>query len=310
MSAPQYVSAADALAGVRDDVLSGRKPVLYPVGAGGFGRVEIGPGLVTLVGGPPGFGKTALAMQWTADALRLTPDLRATVCNVEMPPAALLERQLARLSGIDLSDIRHRRLTADHTARLDVGLQALAAFADRLAFVQPPFSLPNVAAVADEFAANLIVLDYVQRIDPGERRGPGDDRRASIDALMSAARLFASAGVAVLAVAAVGRGRDAKGRSAYDGLNLASFRESSELEYGADDAYLLLPDPEGDAAAGDMLLHHAKSRYGEAVDLALTFDRRRQHFTAADPAAGHADAERLRSKLADLWGRTAAGGDE
>jgi hypothetical protein len=45
---------------------------------------------------------------------------------------------------------------------------------------------------------------------------------------------------------------DAKGRSSYsgEGLNLASFRESSELEFGADDAFILHPD--GDDAEGDI----------------------------------------------------------
>jgi hypothetical protein len=54
---------------------------------------------VTLLGGAPGAGKTALSMQWALDALRLTPSLRCVVCNVETPPAVLLDRQLARLSA-------------------------------------------------------------------------------------------------------------------------------------------------------------------------------------------------------------------
>src|SRR6516162_11343250 len=91
-----FVCAADALAGWRDDVLSGKPPVLFPVGTGELARVEIGPGLVMLLGGAPGSGKTAFTMQAVIDALRLTPTLRAVVCNVEMPPPILLDRQLAR----------------------------------------------------------------------------------------------------------------------------------------------------------------------------------------------------------------------
>src|SRR5436309_10425162 len=85
MSDPSFVCAADALPGWRDDVLSGKPPVLFPVGAGELGRIEIGPGLVALLGGAPGAGKTAFTMQCAVDALRLTPTLRAVVCNVEMP---------------------------------------------------------------------------------------------------------------------------------------------------------------------------------------------------------------------------------
>src|SRR5437588_3260140 len=102
-----FVAGSDALAGWRDDVLSGKPPVLFPVGGGELARVEIGPGLVSLLGGAPGAGKTAFTMQAVVDALRLTPTLRAVVCNVEMGPPMLLDRQLARLSGIDGSLIRH-----------------------------------------------------------------------------------------------------------------------------------------------------------------------------------------------------------
>ena len=142
-------------------------------------------------------------MQAVVDALRLTPDLRAVVCNVEMPPAVLLDRQLARLSGIDLTLIRHRRLGAEHADRIDQALHTLEPLADRLAFVRPPFDLANVAATADAFDAGLLVLDYIQRIPPPGEHG---DRRGAVDATMDYLRQFADAGVAVIVV--VGRRPD------------------------------------------------------------------------------------------------------
>ena len=48
MSTAQFQATADILDGWRDDVLSGTPPTLYPVGTGELGRIEIGPGLVTL----------------------------------------------------------------------------------------------------------------------------------------------------------------------------------------------------------------------------------------------------------------------
>jgi hypothetical protein len=45
-----------------DDVLTGKPPTLYPVGAGELARLEIGPGIVWVLGGAPGAGKTALSM--------------------------------------------------------------------------------------------------------------------------------------------------------------------------------------------------------------------------------------------------------
>src|SRR6266545_6375846 len=301
-----FVCAADALAGWRDDVLSGKPPVLFPVGAGELARVEIGPGLVTLLGGAPGAGKSAFAMQATVDALRLTPTLRACVCSVEMPPTVLLDRQLARLSGIDLTLIRHRRLGAAHADRIDQAMNTLEPLAERLAFVRPPFDLANVAATADAFDAQLLLLDYIQRIPPPGEHG---DKRGAVNATMDYLRQFADAGVAVVVVSAIGRTKDGKGRSSYagEGLNLASFRESSELEFGADDAFILAPDDDqGDAVT----LRHLKSRHGEAKDIVLTFDRRLQRFTAAATGEPPPDAGKLKSTLAALWARTASAGDD
>lgn len=302
MDQANFQNGADVLSHWRDDVLSGKPPVLYPVGTGELGRIEIGPGIVALLGGAPGAGKTAFTMQLVIDALRLTPDLRAVICNVEMPPAILLDRQLARLSGIDLTTIRYRRLTAHHASRIDAGLQTLEAIADRLSFCRPPFDLANVAATADLVNADLIVLDYVQRIRP-----PGDhgDKRGSVDALMNHIRGFADAGVAVVVLSAVGRTKDSRGRSSYDGdgLSLASFRESSELEFGADDAYILTSD----GSADGVVLKHLKSRNGQCRDLELSFDTSLQRFAPRsfdDPFATPGDTNKLHAELAEAWGQT------
>jgi replicative DNA helicase len=269
-----YQPASELLSRWSEDLLSGRKPTLYPVGKGEFARIEVGPGLVTLLGGAPGVGKTALGMQWVVDALRLTPSLRACVCNVEMTPQALLDRQLARLSGVDLSLIRHRRFGDEHRDRIEAGLATLKDLADRLCFVQQPFSLANLADAADAFQADLLLLDYVQRVQPP---GGNRDRRGAVEETMARLRDFAGAGSAVLLVAAVARSKDSKGRSSYDGqgLGLASFRESSELEFGADDAFILVPPKKGKAT---VTLRHLKSRNSEPRDIQLHFDKSLQRF--------------------------------
>lgn len=296
LSNGNYIAGADALDRWRDALYTGTLPTLYAVGAGALATVEIGPGLVTLIGGAPGAGKTALTMQFVIDALRLDQALRAVVCNVEMAPEALLDRQLARVSGIDLADIRYRRLGTDHADRLDQGFRTLEAVGDRLAFLRPPFDLANVAATADVFGADLIVLDYIQRIRPP---GVHDDRRGSVDATMDYIRQFADAGVAVLVVGAVARTRDARGRSSYasDGLSLASFRESSELEYGADSAFLLVP--EDDAGSETVVLRCLKDRNGERRDVVLRFDRARQSFMPVVTAGTPVGAGRTLESDAD-----------
>jgi replicative DNA helicase len=328
----KFVTGEAVFAGWRDDVLTGKGPVVFPHT---LPVPEISPGHVTLLGGAPGAGKTALVMACVVEALRHTGTLKALVANVEMSPAALLDRQLARLSGVEAEVIRHRRFGPEHADRLDAGLATVESFADRLAFLEPPFDLANVAHAADAHGADVVVLDYLQRIMP-----PGDvaDPRLRTNAVMDMLRQFAAAGCAVLALSAVGRSRDAAGRSTYaaGAMSLASFRDSGELEYGADDAFLLAPADE--AEPNVVRLSHLKCRHGAQRTVDLHFDRARQAFTLLDtpadtrPAPTPAKGKRSRKpqratpdpafspeRLAELWKSTPAapadaladdGGDE
>jgi replicative DNA helicase len=319
MTAAKFVTGEALFAGWRDNVLTGTGPVVFPHT---LPVPEISPGHVTLLGGAPGAGKTALVMACVVEALRHTPTLRAIVANVEMSPAALLDRQLARLSGIEAEVIRHRRFAAEHADRLDAGLATVETFAERLAFLEPPFDLANVAHAADAHGATIVVLDYLQRIMP-----PGNvaDTRLRVNATMDMLRQFAAAGCAVLALSAVGRSRDAQGRSTYaaSAMSLASFRDSGELEYGADDAFLLSPVDDRDPSA--VRLSHLKCRHGACRTIDLRFDRARQAFTLLDtpadarPAPASARGKRGRKanhatphpafspeRLAELWGATTA----
>lgn len=299
-SPARYRPASEELATWRSAVRNGTPDVLYPIGQGDLVRVEVGPKRVVLIGGAPGAGKTAFAMQAVIDALRITPSLRVCVCNVEMPPGVLLDRQLARLSGIDLTTIAKRRLRPEHEGRIELGLNTLAEVAGRLCFVRPPFDLDNIAATVDATNSDLIVLDYIQRIRPPGQHG---DKRGSVDATMDHIRAFADGDRAVLVISAVARTKDKKGRSSYDpaGLSLASFRESSELEFGADDAFILTPPNDNNLAT----LKHLKARHAEPQDIVLEFDRSLQRFASRRGGAA-SNGGNINGNLAKLWERTAA----
>ena len=210
-----FVTAADAFEGWREDVHTGSPPVFYPIGSGELARIEIGPKLVTLIGGAPGAGKTAFTMQAVVDALRLTPTLAGA--GVQYRNDAGRCSWIGNWRGSRGSTWGRFAIAVSRPntpTGLTRRLNTLETLAERLAFVKPPFNLENVAASADAFHADLIVLDYIQRIPP-----PGDhgDKRGSVDATMNYLRQFADAGVAMMVVAAVSRGKDSKGRSTYSG---------------------------------------------------------------------------------------------
>ena len=317
MSAARFTPGGDAFERWRESVVTGERPTIWAGGAGELATIPLGPQLVTLIGGAPGAGKSALVGQLIVDALRLNPELRVAWCSVEMDAGVLLDRQAARLSGIPAGTIRHRRFGAEHAERLDAAFATLGEVLPRVAFVEPPFELGNIAATGDAFGAKLLVLDYLQRIGV---RGEDSEPRQRVTRIMDALRVFARHGVGSLVVAALARTKDAKGRSSYDaeGIGLASFRDSSEAEFGADFAALLYRDG-GDCTGRGVVLFVPKDRFAEAPrEHRLRFDRAQQAFSDADPQAAipkpsSAERRKMRQALRLAWGPVgddAEGGDD
>lgn len=314
----RFTAGSELFTAWGEDLRSGKGPVLY---RHAFPHPEVGPGLVTLIGGAPGGGKTAFTTMMGIEMLRFQPELRVLIANCEMSPEALLNRQLARLSGIDAEAVRHRRLGPEHETRLAIGLATLESVADRLAFLNAPFDLGNVAATADDFRADVVICDYIQRFTL-----PTEDHEARhrVNRIMDYLRQFAAAGKAVIVVSAVGRTRDKAGRSSYsgDGLSLASFRETSELEYGADDALIMAPVS---TDGHDIVqLSHLKARHGRQVTQKFRFTRSVQSFEllgGAEPAQPHRDRQPTQAtraaprtsvvvELQRLWDATATATDD
>ena len=75
-----------------------------------------------------------------------------------------------------------------------------------------PCTLDEIAVSAKAIDAQLILVDYIQRIGTHGKHG---DLRAAVDAAMSDLRGIANSGRAVVVVSALARSKDTKGRSSY-----------------------------------------------------------------------------------------------
>jgi replicative DNA helicase len=291
------------MAGWSADVLHGKPPVRWPAGSGPLARFPLGPGLVCLLGGPPAAGKTALANQLVFDAVRLTADLRALVTCCEAPPAVLLDRTLARLSGVPYSLISERALTPEHHPAVATGLATLNEIRDRVAFHTGEFDLAAVAESADGCEADLILIDYLQRLQtPGQYR----DKRTMTNAILDKFRQFADADRGLLVLSSVGRQPTGKhGKNSYDGLGLASFKESGDIEYSADDAFILPPADE----AGFTELAHVKARHTEARNISLRAELAFMRFDPVAAASPTSDQVGLIDEARRLWAHGRPKGD-
>ncbi len=301
MSASLFASLADLLPEWSEDVLHGKPPVRWAAGKGGLTRFPIGPGLLTLVGGQPGAGKTAIGNQLVFDAVRLDPSLKALVTCCESASAVLLDRQLSRLSGVPYSLIRDRRLTSEHQPAIAIGQATLNEIRDRLAFHTGPFDLGAVAESADGFEADLILIDYLQRLTAP---GPHRDKRTQTNVVLDTFRKFAAAERGLLVLSSVGRQPNKQGRSGYSGLSLASFKESGDIEYAADDAYILTPPEDGRA-----VLKHVKARHTEMADIVLRADLSVMRFDPTDNGPPAGEGVDLLDKARKLFRDRKAKGD-
>lgn len=283
---PTFTTAAALFGSWLGEVERGEPPVRFVLPPP-FASLDIRPGRVLLFGGAPGAGKTAALLQIVFDLLRGNDGVKALIANVEMHPRCLLERVAARLAGVPLTAIADRTLTAEQLSRVRAAIGALEPTAGRVAFLSDPFTLEHVAAAGTAFGANVLVLDYIQRFGVG---AGGADKREQLETAATVCRRFCDAGAAVLVASAVSRQKGHTG-SNYSGLNLASFRGSSELEYGADSAYLFVP---GDGfvpeRGGPVVLECGKNRYGIPADIPTCFDPSTQTFRPAPSGLDGFDA--------------------
>jgi replicative DNA helicase len=282
------VTMRDLCETLLDDLYHGDPPVEYQVAAEPWGSLAFRPGEIMALAAPPGMGKTAFIMQAAVNALRLNANTRCLVVNVEMTPKRLIQRQLARLSGVHLSDITNHRNLLGHQHNLQRAVATMQDIGDRMCFMPESFQIEAIVdAMVQDARPDILVIDYLQRIECCEDT---PDTRARLNMLMQRFRTIANAGVCVVLVSAVGRTASKRG-GGYNAreLGLASMRESSEIEYGCDDVFVMVPEQQDDEQqrAGDAIrcvrLKHEKSRNNSQQDLRFAFDGATQSFTLLPP---------------------------
>ena len=278
---PNHASLKSLLGGLQHELYHGKPPLEFRVANNAWGSVMFRPGDVMAVAAPPGMGKTALISQLTIDALRLAPEARCLTVNVEMMPTVLIERQISRVSGVPYGDISGRKSLLGREEQIKGALKTLDEIGDRMFFMEPPFSIERVVEAVAELGPTILVLDYLQRIECCDA---GADARSRLNSLMHTVRQIANCRVCVVLISAVARTPSKKG-GGYNAneIGMGSFRESSEIEYGCDDAFVLVEGTDSPTTSGSRILElrHVKSRNHERKDVRLAFEGSRQMFRLA-----------------------------
>jgi hypothetical protein len=267
--------------------------VIFQTGEGALADIGLGPGRITLFGGPPKVGKTSLTMQFAVDAARLS-GVVVFVGNGEMTPATLMTRQVARLSGVpiaQLGNLPHDLAQRVRAVRMELSSppeEQESGLLGRIIFCGPPYDVHNLALHLHngEFCEGirperlLLLVDYLQlfaAVDRTELRAWRSDRRLlplpvvrDVGLVMRELRRIAKTGVSVVVVSAMTR-------DSYDNGQISGFRGSSEIEYACDDAFILENDR--DRKEGIVHLRHVASRNNERRDRVLRFEGNIARFT-------------------------------
>lgn len=270
------IDGTEVLDRVLADIIAGKADKLFNCGDA-FPGFEIGPGLMALVGAPPGRGKTALAMQALYDAIAKEDGLRAVVASLEVTPKVLVQRRLAMLAGVSFNQIRFNTLTEFQRSELADNCDEFREVLSSVSFLKPDHAgLGDLMNLMRSTEPGLLLVDYIQLF--GDLKATAQERG---QATMSALMRFCEEGWGVIAISALNR-------SSYGKADIGSFRDTSSIEYGGTSAYLLeevqeYEEDQDKPAIRPMKLRNVKNRNGPERHIDLLFNGPQLLFAPPEP---------------------------
>jgi replicative DNA helicase len=188
------------------------------------------PGQLVVIAGRPSVGKSLLGSQIAIEAaMRNRP---AMLVGIEMPTEETVGRIVAAASRVDHTHIRSGKLTDRDWPRISDAIGRLAELPLHLVD-DPAASVATIRSAARRQAAHggldLLVVDYMQLVDPGQK---GENRQVDVAAISKGLRRIArELKIPVVALAQLNRTLEYR---ADKRPVLADLRESGQIEADAD----------------------------------------------------------------------------
>ena len=285
-AAGETISLADALSEAVSRIDVARRGEGGAVAETGIGDLDdllagLRPSDFVVIAARPSVGKTAVALAMARHVAE--SDRRVLFCSIEQSHVELATRMLVAYSGVDGHAVRVGAVGEREGAAI---LAARDALSDLPMVIDdsPSQSALRIAANARRIkrksGLDLVVVDYLQLVEPEDRRAPRHEQVANISRRLKA--VARETKVPLLALAQLNR--QSEDRAAGE-PRLSDLRESGQIEADADVVILLhRPDPQSDRL--DLIV--AKHRNGPTGRVSVLFDRARMRFLtfASDPFAG------------------------
>lgn len=217
----------------------------------------------------PGQGKTAMIVNM-ASYIALNQKIPVGIFSLEMSQEELVDRLLVGQADVDAWRLKTGKLSETDFTKLS---QAMGELADAQIFIDdsPGISISEIRTKARrlqlEHGVKLIVVDYLQLVDPGRRY---DNRVQEVSVVSQALKNLArELKIPVLAVSQLSRAVEHRGERK---PQLADLRESGAIEQDADVVmFLYRPDAEVISNVIPTKLFIAKHRNGPMGEIDLLF---------------------------------------
>jgi replicative DNA helicase len=231
---------------------------------------------LVIIAARPSVGKTAFALNLVRHVV-VEEKLPAFFVSLEMAKVELAERLLCCQSRVDAHKVRKGQLASDDITKLIAAQESLRGNA-RDGYVKlfiddaPQQTMLRIAANARRLklrhGLRLVVIDYLQLIEPESRKDPRQEQVAQISRRLKF--LARELQIPVIALAQVNRGSEDRQDHT---PRLSDLRESGSIEQDADTVMMLHRPARFDKSQEDNVLeiHLAKQRNGPVGQITLTY---------------------------------------
>lgn len=237
------------------------------------------PSDLIIVAARPGVGKTSLAMSMASNAA-LKYNAVVAVFTLEMSAEQLVQRMIASQTGIDSQRLRLGQIADsewEDFTRVSGTLGETSIFIDDTASPSPMEIRTKARRLAAEHDLDLIIIDYLQLMQAGERRS--ENRVQEISYISRSLKALArELNVPVVALSQLSRAVESRSEKR---PILSDLRESGSIEQDADVVMFIyreeLYEQDSERAnIADIIV--AKHRNGPTATVSLRFDPRLTRF--------------------------------
>lgn len=228
-------------------------------------------GRVYVWGARPGVGKSVATLQLARHAA--VYGFKSAVFSLEMSGNEVMTRLMAQGAELNIADLARRRLDVEGAAKLDKFVKENEGLPIQIIDRETITVEQIVAHCRAAGPFDVIVVDYLQLIDPSDKRAPRQEQVAHVSRSLKMAARELNAAVVVAAQLNRGSVKDGKPRAP----TIADLRESGAVEQDSDCVVLLHTD---DDDPGFVQMIVGKNRQGKLGDMVMQFEGQYARITA------------------------------